>query len=339
MSEMELSRSEPTVLLWHLALYGLAAILEDAGVRGVRTSWSPGMQPRARVSGEGLTSEGAGAAVVEHARNHTLSSSWVQRDVVIGGQLRGLMSPRLSTLQGKEFAMVQGERHLVLDGLTDHRAELDLRLIAGLGEPAYWRFKPQGDPLQGDGASRWDMQPRNRGSELVQTRLRKLAATVATYSDVRAASGLVGNDHDGKDAPGLPAAADDSTVSWCALWGIGQLPLALRARSTAVTTGHLGRPHDEFYYAPCWNAAWRPARLRSVIADERLRVVAATGLPRWSSSDADVVRARSWLATRGVRAVIRFPIARFGSDLAPERRALLGTPIRTAGSPAPAAPG
>lgn len=89
------------------------------------------------------------------------------------------MSPRLATVPDKaSWRDLQAARHRELDELTTSAKVTDLRFLAALGEPCYWSRNRKGDPLQDDGASRWEMQPRNQGSEFVGSRLRKLAIAV-----------------------------------------------------------------------------------------------------------------------------------------------------------------
>ena len=113
----------------------------------------------------------------------------------------------------------------------------------------------------------------------------------------------------------------------------------------AVTTGHLGRGRQEFFYVPIWQSPWRPARLRAMLASTQLRVAASSGLdhtgrlmgnpppgatvpaPVPMHTGSEITAARHWLAERGTDGVIRFPVQRFGSDNAPERRALTGQPV------------
>jgi CRISPR-associated protein Csb3 len=114
---------------------------------------------------------------------------------------------------------------------------------------------------------------------------------------------------------------------WCALWGIGQMPLAMRTERAALTSGHLGRSRHEWFYVPVWNRPWRPARLRSILASEQLRQAAATGIAHIGTDELATQAAASWLRARGVIGVLRFPIGRFGSDNAPERRARRGEAI------------
>jgi CRISPR-associated protein Csb3 len=79
-----------------------------------------------------------------------------------------------------------------------------------------------------------------------------------------------------------------------------------------------------------WHQPWRPARLRTVLAAGQLRAAATHALdlhPRDVAGELDIAAARRWLAARGVAGVMRFPIERFGSDSAPERRAMRGNPL------------
>ncbi len=345
MNDFVLARCEPQVLLSHLALYGLASILEAGGVDGVRIGWTDGPDPRPTINAPGLDDATAGAAVRAHAEECVRPSSWVQRNAP--GTTRGLMSPRLTPYRDDAaWRVAQQARHKTLDDLTKSHAWLDLRFLAALGEPSYWSHNPKGDRLPDEGASRLEMQPRNQGSEFVGTRLRKLAAAVAARSTGDVAAGLRGQsvrDEAGGDKPdsrtatGLaPPGPTDNALAWCALWGLGQFPIAMRVTKgpsstgvPALTTGHVGRGRREWFYAPMWDGRWRPARLRSVLAGRPLRTVSAAGLdlPGSPVSSGEAAAAGAWLAARGVRGVVRFPVGRFGSGEAPQRRAMCGDAI------------
>jgi len=323
-----------------MALYGLGAILEDANI-DVRLAWTADSDPYPQVTSFEADEEAIGQAVRDHAARLAADGSWLSEDVTLDGQPRGLMSPRLTQFRDREtWLRVQQGRHRVLDELTASRKWLDLRLIAALGEPAYWSFGRKGEVLQDDGASRLEMQPRNQGSEIVGSRLRKLADAVAARSVSHIVEGLCGlavrdevgnNKPDSRTATGFASPGPtDNAVAWCALWGISQMPIAMRI-GTAVTTGHIGRPRDEWFYAPVWHQQWRPARVRSILASAQLRTAAAAGLPLQNNrvTDIDVAAARAWLSARHVLGLVRFPIARFGSDNAPERRAMRGQAVPT----------
>src|SRR5262245_1106690 len=342
MTTLVMRGGDPQVLLSHLALYGLGAILENAGLE-VRLGWTVHSDPRPELSGVDETE--VGEVVRAHAGRLAAPDSWLAHNIELKGAARGLMSPRLTPFGNDDatWNQVQSARHRVLDELTNAGQFLDLRMIASLGEPAYWSVNRKGDMRQDDGASRLEMQPRNRGSEIVGSRLRKLSAVVAARGAGQVVASLTGDvvrDELGKDrndsrtATGLAnLGPTDNAIAWCALWGISQLPIAMRIGTwrrsgTARTSGHLGRSRREWFYAPIWHMAWPPARLRTILASAHLRTAAAAGLALGHDSvgDVEVVAAQAWLRGRHVSGVMRFPIERFGSGNgnARERRAMGG---------------
>lgn len=343
MTDFVLATAEPKTMLSHMALYGLAAIVEDGGLEDVRLSWTRGMAPLPVLSAPRATPETIGEVVRAHAARHATPESWPSR-TVRDGEPRALMSPRLSVISSDEgWRSLQRRRHDVLDRLTQARELLDLRLIAALGEPSYWRFNRQGQRLQDDGASRLEMQPRNQGSEFVGNRIRPLAVAVAARTAAAVSDGLLGRsvrDEIGKDEPtsrtptGFASPGPtDNALAWCALWGISQFPIALRRvpagrEGFATTTGHLGRGTGGRFYVPVWDGHWRTARLRSIVASDQLRRFAGSGLPA-NEGGSDDPAAGQWLASRGVYAAVRFAVERFGSDSAPERRAMIGEFVKT----------
>lgn len=336
MNVIVLRTCEPRILLSHLAAYGLAAILESQGLTYLRLTWQSGANPRPFVTVP--DAEDAAGRLVEHAQNAAATDSWMRRDITLKDSPRALMSPRLTPFGDEQtWKQAQQMRHEVIDRLAAEGAWLDLRLLAALGEPCYWRRNRQGAPLQDDAASRLEMQPRNQGSEFVGNRLRKLATAVAGRAPGQILAGLrgeavwdeIGSDKpDSRTATGLAALGPtDNALAWCALWGISQFPLAMRVRSAAATSGHFGRGRSEWFYVPMWNGEWRPARVRSVLASAPLDVVATAG--KGYHTDSEIAAAHSWLSARGVAGVVRFPIKRFGSDSAPERRAMRGELVST----------
>jgi CRISPR-associated protein Csb3 len=312
-------------LLTHLALYGLAAICEDAGHDNLRLAWTPGMNTRPHLDIT-ASAEEAARLVQAHARNRT----WVQETIPVAGTPRGLMSPRLSgiTTTG-QWQELQAGRQRVLDTLTDSRSGLDLALIGALGEPCYWRFDRAGKRRQDDAASRLEMQPRNTGAEFIGTRLSKIAAAVASrsISDIR--DGITGtsirdeagNDAaDSRTATGLDAPGPaDNALAWCALWGISQTALTLKAHEQSITSICLRIDKHEHFCVPIWHGPWHPARLRTIIASRQLRTAAKALLS--PGPEGEELTAPQWLAARGVTAIVTFPVSIYGSGNAPERRA------------------
>lgn len=337
MTKLVMERSDYRVMLWHMALYGLAAICEEHDEQ-LTIRWGPGPtgQHRAHLESTVLDPPAMAELVRTHAHAHT-HDSWLQEDVELKGKARGLMSPRITPFVADEPVRreVLRRRDQVLETLTAAHAFLDLQLLAGLGQPAYWSHDDKGALMQDDGAGRLEMQPRNQGSEFVGSRLSKLAEAVAARPPAEVLSGLSGGavrDEIGKDQVASRTGTGfcspgpvDNVVAWCALWGISQLPSTPRVGRRAITTssGHLGRPRQEWFYLPYWEHPWRPTRLRTVVASARLRTAATSGLDQpWAADDQALLSAHAWLRARGTTGVLRFPIERFGSDSAPERRAM-----------------
>lgn len=332
MTHFVMDGADQTVLLHHMAFYGLADILDTTGVPGVRLAWDADVPV---IAGDGLDAATVDTAVREHIEGR---SPWIQRST--GKERRGVMSPRLTVFKDQDaWREHQAEREKILQELTEDHDWTDLRYLAALGEPAYWSVNQRHDLLQDNGASRWEMQPRNRGSEFVGNRLRPLSEKLLARNPGMIAAGLDGtstvDELDGSpygvSATGLttPGPVDNALV-WCALWAIGQMPLAARTDRTgraSVTSGHLGRSRREWFYVPVWTGAWHPARLRSILASRQLRQTAASGLDGFDADQLTARAAGTWLSARGVDGVMRFPIGRFGSDNAPERRALRGEAI------------
>ena len=295
-----------------------------------------------------------------HAGQAADRGSWLHRSITLKGSSRALMSPRLTTFGDETtWRRAQENRHKVLDSLTDQGRWLDLRFLAALGEPCYWITDRQGAIQQDSAASRLEMQPRNIGSEFVGNRLRKIADAIAARTAAQVLSGLLGGSvrdeaggdaADSRTATGLAGPGPtDNALAWCALWGISQLPLAMRIRGMAVTTGHLGRGRQEFFYLPIWRSPWRPARLRSMLTSNQLRVAASSGqnhvgrlmgnppgatdpAPVPMHTESEITAAQHWLAEHGTDGVIRLPIHRFGSDNAPERRPFIEARSRRPGA-------
>lgn len=332
MTGLVLAQSAPQLMLSHMALFGLASILEAHGAADVTITWTGGANPRPRVDGHDLDDHAVAAAVHTHARAHAENpQSWVQRDLAMG-KPRALMSPRQTPpADPQQWQQLQTSRHVALDELTGQRSWLDLRFLAALGEPSYWT------PYPDDGASRLEMQPRNTGAEFVKTRLRKLADHVAKRTVHHVRSGLTGETlvdecgsgkADSQTSTGFAGIGPtDNALAWCALWGISAFPLAMRVATgnrfgrPAVSSGHADHRRAEYFFVPFWNVGWRPARLRSVIAARALAVAAMAGQ---GPSDEPTAAARTWLRTRDVRGIVRFPVGQPLSGKTRERRAMSG---------------
>ncbi|MGH3933268.1 MAG: hypothetical protein ACRDTF_25205, partial [Pseudonocardiaceae bacterium] len=97
MTRFVLAGSDSRVLLSHLALFGLGAILEEAGT-DPRLGWTGGMAPQPVLDLSTATPAEVATAVRAHAARRVEPGAWVNRTLLAKGKLRGLMSPRLTTL-------------------------------------------------------------------------------------------------------------------------------------------------------------------------------------------------------------------------------------------------
>lgn len=343
MTELQLGGDLGTALS-HLALIGLGAILEEAGIVDIRVGWSDGSDPRPVVRARELDWPRAAGIIREHARRHCAADDWTAARGAGDGS--ALMSPRIASLP--DAAAWRGHvaaRREVIDRVLRRTDRLDLQLIGSLGEPAYWRFNRQRQPLPDEGASRWEMKTRNRGEDFIGNRLRPLAGCVAARSVEAIESGLTGNDRedelgknevDSRTATGLATPGPtDNALAWCGLWGISQFPVIARVQRPSRTAGHLPAPRGAerdrrgWFYVPVPDRPIALPRLRSVIVSDQLARAAAIGPEGPTGLDVlEVEAARGWLADRGIAAFVRFPIGEYGSANAPERRALLGTEVR-----------
>jgi CRISPR-associated protein Csb3 len=135
MSQITLASCAPGALLSHLALYGLAAILESGGITGLRAGWNGSGDQRPYLTGSDLTGERAAEVVSRHAGQAAGRGSWLHRSITLNGSPRALMSPRLTTFGDQTtWRQAQENRHKALDSLTDQGRWLDLRFLAALGE-------------------------------------------------------------------------------------------------------------------------------------------------------------------------------------------------------------
>lgn len=325
--------------LSHLMLVGIASILEDAGVRPVRLAWRDQrpLRPTLDTSIDALEVSGVVQAL---ARRHLTPTSWVQATVDQGKRKgSGLFSPRVAVPPADEWSAYETQRSMVLNRQEDLTG-LDRRMIAALGEPAWWH-PAQDQPDRG--ASRWEMKTRNRGEEFITGRLQRLAQAVADRSPEDIWAGLsgesvvdeTGSGIDSRTSTGLTVPGPcDSAQAWCALWGLSAL------RTVHVSTERVARGFSQsagtwprsrvaparhallVFSEPASLAAWR-ALMSSKQFDDMVRSVPK---PELAGVEPDARRraAAAWLKGHGVKAVVTFPVRVTGSSSAPERQLLAG---------------
>lgn len=274
-------QTDPSDAFTVMSVFGLAAIL-DSTVRRVRVSWPS--HEEAIVDADGVTDADIASIVREHADAHA-ADSWVSAVGTLDGTVRAPLSPRIGNPATRaSWEDLQHKRHAVIDAVPA-RERLDLDLIGGLGEPAYWARGR--DRLFVDyGASPWEMKTRNRGEEFLQNRLSLLAATVSARSVEAVRSALVGSsirDEVGKDLQtsrtptGLRSPGKtDNALAWCALWGLslfpvrpvmpGVGPLPRRSRTGAV----VARRSELWFGLPLFATPVSIGRVRSVMRSAAL---------------------------------------------------------------------
>lgn len=305
--------------LWHFCGYGLTAIANRHGL-GVSMSWVDDEPIRCHL--HGASPEELAAAVLQHAKDAAQESHWVMAQMPNGV---ALFSPRTKPLAENEWSSYFDQRNEVLDGTSNL---LDLEMILGLGQPAPWRSL--GGLNQPDqGASRWEMQPRNGGKEFVTHRLRPLAKEIAGRTIEQIADGLTGKSirdlntkADSRTPSGLTTPRQtDAAVAWCGLWGISWFPTILRTGGMSQSPGvwPRSRVHPEQAVLPVL-ADPMPAEVwRQIIVSRQLDDV-AFAKSDLVSLEADI----AWLKKRSVVGLVRFPIEVRGTSAAPERVLLDG---------------
>ncbi|MGV0684590.1 hypothetical protein [Mycolicibacterium thermoresistibile] len=326
-----------TSALTHFAMYGVSNIIEHETGCAVASYWHDSTTPTARIVADGIDEEQIAAAVRQHANRCAADGSWLHAEANIGGKPTAAFSPRIKTpSDGAEWKALQQIRHKHIDELIQTGEVLDLAMIGGLGEPAYWRFDGK-DRRPDHGASRWEMKARNKGEEFVGNRLRPMAQVVADRSPAAILDGLTGEricDELSKANPSYSQTATgftrpgptDCAMAWCALWGITNFPLAHRVSTISTTPAAFPASvlHTRFMVLPVITRPVAAARVRSILVSGALRVQAEQQCATASHDPFVVDAARRWLESRGVAATVAFPIEKAGSDNAPQRFVLEG---------------
>lgn len=300
-TEIVLRSSPATTLISHLSMYGLSAILEDAGFT-VRLSWSKSMTPRPALHVE-ASEEDIGNVVRIHALSHTVSGSLCSQTSSPD------MSPRITAIPVENWEIFKAQRHEVIDRYRD--SLLETRFLGGLGEPAHWPTSgKEGDKGQDRGASMLEMVPRNRGSSLFPQRMLPLAKIVSECSAAQIVTRLTGDvvvdemqtkSKNPYSASGLgPDITTDNVLAWCAMWGLSLLPVTHQVNDFSDTSATFRptRSTKGIAVFPVWYAPFTLAKVRSVLTSYDLVVTA--------SDNSDRLAACLRLASRGVDGVIVF---------------------------------
>ena len=357
-----------TSALTHFALYGLSLMVEQKHPGTVTVGWSQEGQPRAQMHAEGVSEEEIAECVHSYVSSLAADGSWVNVNQSYGaGKEAAVFSPFSPRIRGidaekypDDWASHQKTRQAHLDALMERDDLLSLLWIAGLGEPAYWRFDAKA--LRPDhGASRWEMKTRNRGQEFVKDRLRPMCADLATWEPSAMLSGITGqtlydsldDKPESRTGTGFTVPQPtDTALAFCALVGIANFPVIHQIHRIGVTPGAYpyNALHPRLMVLPVLfgraasaqgedsnstqAGGVTPARLRTVLRSHAYRRVVdelGKAMERGSlSSDifvSELADEKAILREKGVQAFIAFPIAKVGSDSAPERQILKGSAI------------
>ena len=328
-----------TSALTHFAMYGLANIVESECGRSVASYWQDSSTPTARVVTDGIDEEQVAAAVHRHANRCTSAESWMRARIDHGGRPNtAAFSPRIKiATDDDEWESLQQIRHEFIDELVDAGSFLDLAMIGGLGEPAYWRFDGK-DRRPDHGSSRWEMKARNKGEEFVGQRLLPLAQVVAARDPEAIFDGLTGMRPCDELGGGNPRSSQTSTgftrpgpvdcaVAWCALWGMVDFPLAHHVSALSATPAAFPVTvlYPKFMVLPVVTRPVTAARMRSLLVSGALRVLAEQQSGASDRDPLSVDAASRWLKSRGAAGTVVFPIEKTGSASAPQRFVLDGT--------------
>ncbi|MCV6987215.1 hypothetical protein H7H78_17895 [Mycobacterium shinjukuense] len=329
-----------TSALSHFALFGLAAICESELAVSARVWWTDERIPHPQLDA-GREPRAVAEAVHRHATKRASPDSWLAAQLEHEERTTAAFSPRIKAPSSPSaWRHLQTTRHAALDRLVAGHNWLDLRMVGALGEPSYWLADKSPD----GGASRWEMKTRNRGEEFVGNRLLPVANCVAARQVEEVLSGLTGgtindevarNQPDSRSATGFarPGPVDNALV-WCTLWGISQFPVVHHTDAQSVTAGTYvpgKRTHPTFVFLPAPTRPTTLARLRTIIASMHLFVVGSVAQNSKPLDEIAAAVSRKWLADRGIRALIRFPVDVSDNPSAPERQVLDGVAIPLGG--------
>ncbi len=283
-----------TVLVSHLAAYGLAFVLDDAGF----DVWV-GHHADAADFPPQLTAAAAIEDVVQLVRATAIElEGAVEADVEpgkTGNDRRAVMWARATSADLAAAAQPAREQLRERADLATSRTAAGL--LAGMGVPATWQH---GGAKPHRGASRLDGVLGNHTSDFVRGVLRKARTGVAAAKDddlVRSwRSGVsvgTGQDKTGWSPPGTKV---DHTHQWLAALGLSLVPVGLRGNDPARTPACWRDGSARGVTLPVFETHVSVARLRAVLG--------LTSLVDWREASGERTAAR--LRAVGVREIVVF---------------------------------
>lgn len=321
--------------LTHFALQGLAQIARSISNESVCISWTSEAIPHATLHTESIEI----SAIAQELRDTAArwAEGWTSRRYKYGGGEFSPFSPRFKLIDSERFPQDwtnhQKIRCVEIDRLSERGDVLALKVIQGLGEPAYWTFEPAG-PRPDHGASRWEMKTRNRGEEFVSHRLFPLCVEVAKWPIESIVAGLEGNkitdNHgDGKDdsrsSSGFtPPGPTDNALALATLIGLASFPVSHRIGKVSVTPGAFPDNvlHTTVMVLPVPDHAISIERFENVVISESWSMVTDEFGQISQGKDPNPLEFaphHESLKSRSIPAAAVFTVRKAGSDSAPER--------------------
>lgn len=288
------------LLVSHLAAYGLASVLYDAGIR-VTVSHGDSLTFEPQV---GFDLDAAGAAEVIR-QSAVEAEAAVEADLVpgkSGNARRSLIGARASRDDEEAADVLRRRDDLLLDAEAESRRTVG-RILAGIGATAAWggdQVKPQW------GATALDGVLGNHTSDFVRGVLRparRAAAEVDASTLERLWAGETGDQHD-KTGWAPPGTQVDLVHQWLAAIGLGLLPVAHRLWKRSSTPAVW--PGGDGVTLPLLE----PVTLPRVSALLKLASLPAIREPEPTTATA---RARGELRSLGINEVVLFRCRRTGS--------------------------
>lgn len=303
-----------TSALTSFAGLGLALILEGDGAKRVRLGWTDEAAPRLEVNAEGYDDAAIAAAVHRHAAHMAEKGCWIHDRLTNkfwlnkqGKPIAATMGARIATPsvdEREKWEELQRSRFMIIDSLQRCALRGELELAGSLGELSYWCSTTHA------GATRWDMEVPRSGRGILLSKLSPISEFVEGLSDDHIAEGLsglvihrrqVGGGAVPRDSAGLtPPGEVDSTLVWCALWGISSFPLFPRVGAVSVPAARIPNSDNEVagLILPVLVGGHSLARWRALLVSWNL--VAALSDRQFGC--------REWLKLHGVRALLKFDI-------------------------------
>ena len=291
-----------TLLVSHLAAYGLAFVLDDAGIDAFvgHDGASQSFEPVVMFDAD---PDAAHAAIRASA---TQAEDWVEHDVqpgMTGNDRRATIwaraslereSERLAQLVGLRAGLVQ-QADLAPSGVAS-------ALLAGLGTPAAWGTERMKTP---SGATALDGVLGNHTSDFVRGVLRTTRrAAAALDPDPFELDALdeIPFDKTGWSPPGTRVAY---AHQWLAALGLGLLPVAHRPLKRSATPACWRRGRDEGWRSgvtlPLLDAPVSVPRLRALLALEALPAITSGAV-----NEGDAAVAAAELRGLGIDEVVVF---------------------------------